>query len=60
MATAARIGSESAATAVRLVLMPSPANLLESREVLRICQSFGEVTTFKHLKVSENYNSSIN
>ncbi|QDS70642.1 hypothetical protein FKW77_000867 [Venturia effusa] len=50
MATAVRMANQGAANAVRLVLMPSPANLLESREVLRICQSFGEVTTFKHLK----------
>ncbi|KAE9976903.1 hypothetical protein EG328_002363 [Venturia inaequalis] len=50
MASAVRMSTPGAANAVRLILMPSPANLLESREVLRICQSFGEVTTFKHLK----------
>jgi hypothetical protein len=52
MAAAAQAGRQGAANAVRIVMIPSPANLLESREVLRVCQSFGEVTTFKHLKVS--------
>jgi hypothetical protein len=52
MAAAAQTGRQGASNAVRLIMMPSPANLLESREVLRICQSFGEVTTFKHLKVN--------
>ncbi|TID26949.1 hypothetical protein E6O75_ATG01442 [Venturia nashicola] len=50
MASAVRMSTLGAVNAVRLILTPSPANLLESREVLRICQSFGEVTTFKHLK----------
>lgn len=57
MASAVRMSTPGAANAVRLILMPSPANLLESREVLRICQGFGEVTTFKHLKVSQDTDS---
>lgn len=45
-------GRQTVVNAVHIIMYPSPANLLESREVLRVCQSFGEVTTFKHLKVS--------
>jgi hypothetical protein len=52
MAAAAQTGRQFAGNAIHLIMMPSPANLFESREVLRFCQSLGEVTTFKHLKVS--------
>lgn len=37
--------------ALAVNIFPSPANLAESREVLRILQSYGEVTTYKLFKV---------
>jgi hypothetical protein len=41
----------AAPNAVRLLITPQPANLAESREILRIVQRFGEVVTYKNLKV---------
>jgi hypothetical protein len=38
--------------ALAVNIFPSPTNLAESREVLRILQSYGEVTTYKLFKVS--------
>lgn len=38
--------------AVHVKIHPRPRNLAESREVLRILQQYGEVTMYKHLKVS--------
>lgn len=38
--------------ALHLKIHPRPANLAESREVLRMLQTFGDVVMFKSLKVS--------
>ncbi len=38
--------------AVHVKIHPRPRNLAESREILRILQQYGEVTVYKHLKVS--------
>lgn len=50
------IGGQAARTvggrALAVNIFPSPTNLAESREVLRILQSYGEVTTYKLFKVS--------
>ena len=32
-------------------IYPAPANIAESREILRVLQSYGEVTTYKLFKV---------
>jgi hypothetical protein len=41
-----------AAKALHWKVVPSPRNIAESRHVLSILQGFGEVSTFKWLKVS--------
>jgi hypothetical protein len=52
LGSSARHAARSAApNAVRLLITPQPANLAESREILRIVQRFGEVVTYKNLKV---------
>ena len=33
-------------------IFPAPANIAESREILRVLQSYGEVATYKLFKVS--------
>lgn len=38
--------------AVHVKIYPRPRNLVESTEVLRVLQQYGEVAMFKHLKVS--------
>ncbi|KAF9691946.1 hypothetical protein EKO04_009918 [Ascochyta lentis] len=35
---------------VHLRIVPRPANLSESREILRVLQRFGDVSTYKHLR----------
>jgi len=42
---------------IHLRIVPRPANLSESREILRVLQRFGEISIFKYLRVclgSEN------
>lgn len=36
---------------VHLRIVPRPANLSESREIFRVLQRFGEINTYKHLRV---------
>ncbi|KAH7357572.1 hypothetical protein BKA66DRAFT_427708 [Pyrenochaeta sp. MPI-SDFR-AT-0127] len=36
--------------AVHLRIVPRPANLSESREIFRVLQRFGEISTYKHLR----------
>ncbi|KAJ4349072.1 hypothetical protein N0V95_004897 [Ascochyta clinopodiicola] len=35
---------------VHLRIVPRPANLSESREILRVLQRFGDISTYKHLR----------
>jgi hypothetical protein len=51
LSSTARAARSAAPNAVRLVITPQPANIAESREILRIVQRFGEVVTYKNLKV---------
>lgn len=37
---------------VHVRIVPRPANLSESREIFRVLQRFGEINTYKHLRVS--------
>lgn len=55
-ATSAAISSARAAAgrAVHIKIHPRPRNITESREILRVLQSYGEVTMFKNLKVQPN------
>ncbi|KAF2435373.1 hypothetical protein EJ08DRAFT_335293 [Tothia fuscella] len=48
--SAPRTALGTASNAVRLRIAPAPANIAESREILRVVQRFGEVVTYKHLK----------
>jgi hypothetical protein len=49
--SAARRSLSLAATSVHIRIRPQPANLSESREILRVLQQrFGEITTFRHLR----------
>jgi hypothetical protein len=43
--------SRAAIHAVRVQIIPAPRSLVDSREILRILQSYGEVTTYRWLKV---------
>jgi len=52
MAAASQMRQRLAANAVHLTIAPAPTGLAESREILRVLQGFGEVTTYKSLKVS--------
>jgi hypothetical protein len=36
---------------IHLRIVPRPANLSESREIFRVLQRFGEISTFKYLRV---------
>jgi hypothetical protein len=36
---------------VHLRIVPRPANLSESREIFRLLQRFGDINTYKHLRV---------
>jgi len=40
-----------AANAVHIKIFPRPSNIAESRELLRVLQTFGEVVHFRWLKV---------
>lgn len=40
-----------AGRAVHIKIHPRPRNITESREILRVLQSYGEVMMFKNLKV---------
>jgi hypothetical protein len=51
LSSTARAFRSAAPNAVRLMITPQPANIAESREILRIVQRFGEVVTYKNLKV---------
>jgi len=37
--------------AVHVKILPRPRNIRESREVLRVLKSFGEVASFRNLRV---------
>ena len=37
--------------AVHVKIYPRPRNLAESREVLRVLQQYGEIVSYRHLKV---------
>ena len=41
--------------AVHMTIVPRPANLAESREVLRVLQRFGPMDMYKHLKVGVTF-----
>jgi hypothetical protein len=52
MSAAARASSRLLASrSVHLRIQPRPANLSESREILRVLQRFGELSTYKYLRV---------
>lgn len=55
-AISAAISSARAAAgqAVHIKIHPRPRTITESREILRVLQSYGEVTMFKNLKVQPN------
>jgi hypothetical protein len=36
---------------VHLRIVPRPSNLSESREIYRVMQRFGEISTYKNLRV---------
>ena len=40
-----------ASKSVHVRIQPKPANLSETREILRVLQRFGDVVVFKHLRV---------
>ncbi|KAL8850613.1 MAG: hypothetical protein Q9221_004483 [Calogaya cf. arnoldii] len=48
--TAVRSAANWADCAVHVKIFPRPANLAESREVLRVLQQYGEVVVYRHLK----------
>lgn len=50
----AAAGTQLTNKSVHLSIKPRPANLSESREVLKVVESFGEVVFFKNLRVSSN------
>ncbi|KAF2661973.1 hypothetical protein K491DRAFT_585988 [Lophiostoma macrostomum CBS 122681] len=51
MAVARRAASQSLGLrSVHLRIQPRPANLSESREIYRVMQRFGEISTYKHLR----------
>lgn len=52
--TAMSVRRALAPRSVHLRIVPRPANLSESREIFRVLQRFGELSTFKYLRVS-NY-----
>ena len=45
---------------VRIVPNPPPKNLAQSRQILAALQKFGEVTTFRNLKVKDTLMASSN
>ncbi|KAF3041737.1 hypothetical protein E8E12_008175 [Didymella heteroderae] len=45
-----RAAAHLPARSVHLRIVPRPANLSESREIFRILQRFGDITTYKHLR----------
>lgn len=51
MLKGASAAGRAAIHAVRVAIIPAPANVADSREILRVLQSFGEVTTYRWLKV---------
>ena len=52
MNVAAKAAGSITSKALAINIFPTPANLAESREILRLLQSYGEVTTYKAFKVS--------
>jgi len=40
-----------AARSIHVRIMPRPANLSESREILRVLRRFGDISIFKYMKV---------
>jgi hypothetical protein len=55
LAGVASAAGRAAIHAVRVQIIPAPRSLADSREILRILQSYGEVTTYRWLKVCRNY-----
>jgi hypothetical protein len=51
MNAAAKAAGSIASKALAINIFPAPTNLAESREILRVLQSYGEVTTYKAFKV---------
>jgi len=51
MNAAAKAAGSIASKALAINIFPTPSNLAESREILRVLQSYGEVTTYKAFKV---------
>lgn len=49
----ASAAGRAAVHAVRVQIIPAPRSLVDSREILRILQSYGEVTTYRWLKVRQ-------
>lgn len=52
MAVAAYTSRRFATNAVHITIVPSPTGLVESREIMRVLQGFGELITYKSLKVT--------
>ncbi|KAF2839454.1 hypothetical protein M501DRAFT_1057723 [Patellaria atrata CBS 101060] len=50
-----RVAAEVAARAVHLKIFPRPADIAESREVLRVLQYYGEVETYRNLRYERSY-----
>ena len=49
--TAMSVRRALAPRSVHLRIVPRPANLSESREIFRVLQRFGEISTYKYLRV---------
>lgn len=48
-----RAAATLSSRSVHLRIAPRPANLSESREILRVLQRFGDINTYKHLRVRQ-------
>ena len=46
-----RVAAHLPSRSVHVRIVPRPANLSESREIFRVLQRFGEINTYKHLRV---------
>lgn len=45
------VGRAATIRAVGVRIVPAPKSVVESREILRVLQSFGTITTYRWLKV---------
>jgi hypothetical protein len=51
LAGIASTAGRAAIYAVRVQIIPAPRSLADSREILRILQGYGQVSTYRWLKV---------